>query len=476
MDEQPYTSTYLQQTTSQLSESAGSSDEDLYNNGCIPKGGYGSIDIPQHIMFEIPCDDECASGGKHFGIRIGVVSTLILLGIITIGVYLPAHGPFDAKLLAKQHMFEKKEEYQRPLYYNYQLVNHFAEGTSTWHNRYYVSSKNFKGPGSPILVVIGGEDGVDEILYPFVHNDLASQFGAYVLQTEHRFYGTSMPNKGGKRSLPTNDELKTLLSPDQALADAARLIRHIQGNLGCSLDRSSSEYCPVITIGASYPGFLSAMMRFVYPDVVDIGYASSAPIKMYGRQVNDPDVYFDHVTNVAEKASPGCAKAYKSTLNKVYDKVKQMPIDEAAKKLKICTDRIPSYITTSELFAEEITNLVGFANADFNMEYHPPDDPSTDLIRSCKAFQQSKKSPVERMADFFAIKQESAEPPDAKYTKCYDLHWDLPSGANATLTGSDFTGMGYGGTFRDTSDALIVLVLILFVISYKPISSFVIHS
>ena len=253
-----------------------------------------------------------------------------------------------------------------------------------------------------------------------------------MVQTEHRFYGTSIPTEAGTSALPTNDEFKRLLSPDQALADFVRIIRHIQGKIGCSADRTSSDYCPIITVGASYPGFLSAMMRFLYPEVVDMSYASSAPLLLYA-QARGTEVYFDYVTQVAEEASPGCAKAYKETLQKVHEEVSGMSIHKAAKKLGICSN-IPEYINSSALLAEELTMMVGFSNADFNMDYHPPGDPKTDVIKACKAFQQKHKTPMERMADYMVVKAESGAT-DHPGERCYDLHWDIPSGQSATITG-----------------------------------------
>ena len=178
-----------------------------------------------------------------------------------------------------------------------QMVDHFdPTNNATWSHPYFVSGTHFAGPGHPILVILGGEGPVTNILYPFVSTKLAKEFGAYVLQTEHRFYGNSQPVGFNA----TNHELDLYLAPEQALADWIRIIRHVQVKLGCSLhNKTSSSYCPVITIGGSYPGFLSAMMRLNYPSVVDIGYASSAPLKLYEHSPNfDADGYYDFVTKV----------------------------------------------------------------------------------------------------------------------------------------------------------------------------------
>eukprot|EP00934_Nitzschia_sp_Nitz4_P002874 Nitzschia sp. Nitz4//scaffold291_size36643//18249//19943//NITZ4_007765-RA/size36643-processed-gene-0.29-mRNA-1//-1//CDS//3329546133//2864//frame0 len=378
-----------------------------------------------------------------------VLAICVLVVMVTMGNRIsnqPVNGSVSAhqaELLGHSKGNKDLNEYQVPHYYNDQLVDHFAVDTTTWSHRYYVSSEYFNGPGSPLFVIMGGEGPIDEILYPFVYETLAKKFGAYVLQTEHRYYGNSIPTMDGADFLPTSDELKELLSPDQALKDYVRITRHIQANIGCSPDRSSPDYCPVITVGASYPGFLSAMMRVVYPDLVDMSYASSAPLLLYSQELGS-EVYFDYVSLVADAASPGCADAYKTTLHSVHKAISSMPIEKAAKKLGICPN-VPSYIKTPKMFADELTMLVGFANADFNMDYHPPGDKNTDTIKACKVMQKKHSNAMERLAEFLEVKAASIAMGMGK-VKCYDLHWDIPPGKHATITGADWSGMGEGYT------------------------------
>jgi hypothetical protein len=73
------------------------------------------------------------------------------------------------------------------LFYTDQPVDHFDKHDHrTWSNRYYQSTKYFAGPGSPILMIVGGEGSLDHgILYPYVKDILAAKFGAAVLQIEH---------------------------------------------------------------------------------------------------------------------------------------------------------------------------------------------------------------------------------------------------------------------------------------------------
>ena len=114
-----------------------------------------------------------------------------------------------------------------------------------------------------------------------------------VIQIEHRFYGPYQPIMGREATV---EELLSLLTPQQAMADMIRLAKHFKDELGCSqFDRNDSKhYCPVVTVGGSYPGFLSAMFRLAYSDFVDISYASSAPLKLYDQRT-DQNVYYDIV-------------------------------------------------------------------------------------------------------------------------------------------------------------------------------------
>jgi hypothetical protein len=193
---------------------------------------------------------------------------------------------------AMHTLFHTKHDMNQELFYHKQLVNHFNGSTSTWKHRYYKSTDYFKGPGHPIFHVVGGEGALDfGMMYPFITKHLAPYFGAAVIQVEHRFYGTYPPIPNA-----TVSDLLELLTPQQAMADNVQLGRAFKNELGCSYDRSSSKYCPVITVGGSYPGFLAAILRVAHSDYVDISYASSAPLKLYD-QSTDQNVYYDIVSN-----------------------------------------------------------------------------------------------------------------------------------------------------------------------------------
>lgn len=252
----------------------------------------------------------------------------------------------------------------------------------------------------------------------------------------------------------TVEELLSLLTPQQAMADMIHLTKHFKEELGCSntqFDRNDSKhYCPVVTVGGSYPGFLSAMFRLVYPNFVDISYASSAPLKLYD-QSTDQNVYYDIVTRAAERESEGCAHAVKTALEEASNEILQASsIEDVATRLKLCLDTIPDYITTLETLKEDLMMAVGFTFADYDMDAYPP-GPSTSLFKACKIFQSDVDDGVTKVANFFQYLSEDPAQEEGypsligeEDTECFDLDVFLPDGQNARIATSDWSGSGGG--------------------------------
>ena len=317
-----------------------------------------------------------------------------------------------------------------------------------WKQRFYRNSDHFQGPGHPILLILGGESAIPPsmgIFYPVVVNVYAKAFGALVLEPEHRFYGASQP-----LSIPSQrirpDPRVGLLTAEQALQDAMRLTQHFQESYGCSLDRMSPLYCPVVTIGGSYPGFLSAMARLRFPHVVDMAYAASAPMKFYAQQV-DQYAYYHHITTVAEHTVPGCASSVQETLGIFVDQTKELnSVDElvqVAQELGICPESIPTYLLhDATTFLEELLMVVGYTFANHNMAHYPPSN-QTSLAKACYTFLSTTMTPMERLGTFLVQSLHGARDKDRP---CVHLTQELPAGANATLSGGDWSGVGSGGS------------------------------
>ena len=325
-----------------------------------------------------------------------------------------------------------------PLYYNDQLVHHTNDNTNQrkWTQRYYQSDTYFKGPGNPILLILGGEGAIEPeegLLYPFIVNEVAQEFNALVVQIEHRFYGESLPILSY-----TNEDLKLLMNTEQALFDAVRFVQYIKSKNNCSLDKFSPNYCAVIAVGGSYPGYMSAMIRIVHPDVVDIAYAASAPLKFYAQLVQQ-DAYYDHITYVAEKASSGCASAVSHSLYKVQELLfnESHSFEDMANDIGICPDSLPTYINTSKTFAEELFMIIGYTFANYNMAFYPPNSIKTTKLESaCYLFQNKNLTLNQKLKSFLS------EITTPKTQNCFDMSSQLPTGQNSTITGGDWSGVG----------------------------------
>ena len=236
-----------------------------------------------------------------------------------------------------------------PFYFT-NLVDHFSASSATYQQRYYQNLSSFAGPGAPIFCIMGGEGAIPPstgIFYPSIVL-LAQRLNAAVIEPEHRFFGTSIP------SAPYDTARLALLTAEQALADAAAFITSKRKELKCS-GEGGEPRCPVITVGGSYPGWLSAMMRLRFPGVVDMAYAASAPMLFYSQLVDQYD-YYRVVTESAERASPGCPAAVRSMLAQTLARASK---DEISAKLNLCTP-LPGYIAAgdSQIMIEEVSMVL----------------------------------------------------------------------------------------------------------------------
>jgi pimeloyl-ACP methyl ester carboxylesterase len=342
-----------------------------------------------------------------------------------------------------------------PLYFD-QLVNPLDEqdnANRTWKNTYFVSDTYFQGPGHPLFVILGGEGPETGIAYAYVTKGLAKRFGGMTVQTEHRFYGASQPMGDNEA---TTDDLIRYFKPEMALLDWARLIRHLQTERGCVLDdKHSPKYCPVVTIGGSYPGFMSAVFRLIYPDVVDIGYASGAPLILNAQHLDQLDLnaYFTKVTQVAEAAFPGCADGVYSTLKEVNSKLMDPSAhrdfyESYSQALGICAETIPPYMRSNSVFGTEMTQIVASVAADMNMFFRGKHPENSLLVSFCTVFTDKENFPsaTDRFKNYLALLMTDADYIDSNPIsyECYDLNSVLPYGANATISCADWTGCGPG--------------------------------
>eukprot|EP00434_Breviolum_minutum_P012374 symbB.v1.2.010901.t2/scaffold720.1/size169259/12 len=336
-----------------------------------------------------------------------------------------------------------------------QKVSHFSASNATYWQRYYINEDHWAGPGNPIFVIMGGEGGISPetgIFYPWVTDILAKEYRGLVIQPEHRFYGESLPF-GNASYLPIN--MRAAMNTQEALADAAELIRDAQKKRRCTEGRGTEFYCPVLVLGGSYPGFLAAMMRMRYPAVVDMAYASSAPLRFYSQEVSQYE-YYAKVTESAERSVKGCAGAVKKAFDKMVDFFKTANTSEILQEFSVCN--LPQPMSAS-LVADNLLFLAEQTFANLNMGNYPPNS-ETGLHRTCKNFIKA----VEEQSELVALKNLLLQETRLQHAGlrsgrahlgfmhqqnganggCFDLSVHLPAGDFATARCGDWSGCGYG--------------------------------
>ena len=330
----------------------------------------------------------------------------------------------------------------RPAQYFDQLVNHFDSSSATYRQRFYSYDGYFGGPSSPIICIIGGEGAIPPetgIFYPWIVDVVAKRLNALVIEPEHRFYGESIPVGGA----PFNASQLKLLTPDQALADAVHLIQWAQRANNCTA-RGTAGYCPVITIGGSYPGYLSAMMRLRYPFVVDMAYAASAPLTMYAQQI-DQYAYYELITKSAERSLPGCAAALRSA----FVDLLSLDLESLQNELAVC-EPLPPYVEVGGLsmLQQETAMALAITFAGLNMENYPPTN-ATGLHSACAQLVASPTaaslSKLLRGQPNLASRRRGEHLHATRASQgCFNMSGWLPAGPHATISSGDWSGVGTG--------------------------------
>jgi len=227
-----------------------------------------------------------------------------------------------------------------------QRNDHFSKNdVSTWKQRYIVNQTFWRGNGAPIFVMLGGEGPLSdaELAGHFILNEKAERYGALMVAIEHRFYGKSTPGDG---TLST--ENLRLLSADQALADYAVFIDYVKKTFKAADSR-------VVTFGGSYSGSLSAWMRQKYPNLVDIAYASSAPVQA---QLDFPE-YFQVVTeSVGRTCAARLTEAYQT-----IDALMQSNMSKVLADFKACSNPVTQLDITTfvEALSDSVAGVVQYS-------------------------------------------------------------------------------------------------------------------
>lgn len=263
------------------------------------------------------------------------------------------------------------------------LDHHNPAAHPTFQLRYWVNDTLYKA-GSPLFFSLGGE-GPESPAAVSSRSGLAwyaAQFSALMVAAEHRYYGDSVPN-GGDVSVSSLQ----FLTSEQALADYATLIT----NLTTTLQLPANT--PVIAIGGSYSGSLSAWLHLKYPTVVHGSLASSAPVHA---QLDFPE----YLHTVQHSLGPQCTSLIANS-SRLIETLLETPAQRVylARVFNVCEGGIEGELSR-EMF---MSNLLGPITAlvQYNTNYRTINITSACLYMSEVASQSNALTALMRFNEWY---------------------------------------------------------------------------
>lgn len=179
----------------------------------------------------------------------------------------------------------------------------------TFEQRYWVSTKHYKPPskrsGEKTVVYLldsGEANGEDRLPYldHGILDILAAETNGISIVIEHRYYGTSYPNRStiSPQGSGWDTDAMRFLNNTLALEDSARFARLLKLP-GIEEDITAGPgKTPWISYGGSYPGQRSAHLRLLYPELFTGAIASSAVVAA----ITDYHPYFFPIARGAKQA------------------------------------------------------------------------------------------------------------------------------------------------------------------------------
>lgn len=242
-------------------------------------------------------------------------------------------------LLPKTHI--GKISKQLELKYHTQLVNHFDENDNRTFGQRYIEDRQFHQPGGPIIVFVGGQEGlVQEFIQFGPVQEIAVTNKGYLIYLEHRYMGYSLPFNN--LSLENLQYLKV----DQVLADIAHLIY--------TLKESEARFkdSKVILIGPSLSGTIVSWFRLKYPDLSVGGWASSGPVQV---KADVPELKVEMGMIFERFGGKACYNKIRDGFMEIEEDLSNGEMTRIDNYLKVC----PRFDPTDEKYAKLLINTLG---------------------------------------------------------------------------------------------------------------------
>lgn len=212
-----------------------------------------------------------------------------------------------------------------------------------------------------------------------------------------RYFGESYPVQNF-----TTQDIRQQLTPKQAIQDYLHFVQVKRKELGCG-PPGSSTYCPVMTVGGSYAGLLSVLMRKSYPDTIDMAYAASPCLLLFQHAIS-PYTYYEYITQVADRMSHGCSDAVRTVLAQVQEDLS--PISHNGELMTKATDYgICSDLRRDMSGSDLASNIIAYTSSNFGstlMDYYPPSQ-ERQFFQGCSIFENTDISVADRVKEYIQM-------------------------------------------------------------------------
>ena len=218
--------------------------------------------------------------------RIGLLFICVFIGL-SVGYFTGGKVGLEQPL-----DFTQDEDYHETWFVNY--LNQVDQSDKRlYKQRFWYSTEEFDRVNGPIFLYICGEYTCSVPYTREFPHQLAQKHNGLFLVLEHRYYGESQPFDDW-----SVESLK-YLTVENALADTAMFLDTINRELQQKFGGSRRK---VVVVGGSYPGAVSAWMRYKYPHIVDASISSSGVVNA----ILDYDMYDYQVFNSTHRSGGEC--------------------------------------------------------------------------------------------------------------------------------------------------------------------------
>jgi pimeloyl-ACP methyl ester carboxylesterase len=201
-----------------------------------------------------------------------------------------------------------------------QLENHVDPSSSGNFTQNVWLIESFFQENGPIFFLAGPEAKLDDNFAKYMQtSDMARKMNGMVIVAEHRNFGSSQPNSGFK-----------YLNLENTLMDYIEIIRDVKAK------NQSYRNSKVITVGGSYGGFLSMMLRVKYPQDVFASLASAAPVYFISSADGPHYAWYDTVVKIYKEKDAECADKISYAFEQLSNMLVANNYSQVQSELNLC--------------------------------------------------------------------------------------------------------------------------------------------